>query len=219
MKSAKELERSIWLYKAKYYQLRQKSRSIHGQCLSRDTEGLWEPAEYKYEIQKYQKTNNISSVIWSSVKWEDEILRFPIPSADLVFMPQDGKVLRRWKNRVVDKYLDFIARHGLIEALLVDDDIDDHPMWLCDYDDEDYDDEKYIYAVTSRRVCELAKNYDYGVLEGGKKVDVYPDPSFDCKEEMLYHQTKYSLRLKKVRDGSCSKTINTRISASKINGC
>jgi hypothetical protein len=62
---------------------------------------------FRDEIQEYQKRNNISSVLFKEINWDDFVLRYPEKEHQLLEMPQDKKILKRYKKKVVDFFIKF----------------------------------------------------------------------------------------------------------------
>ena len=62
---------------------------------------------FRDQVQEYQKRNNISSVLFKEINWDDFVLRYPEKEDQLLEMPQDKKILARYKNKVVDFFLKF----------------------------------------------------------------------------------------------------------------
>ena len=138
---------------------------------------------YCKEISDYQKQNNISSVQWESVEWKKEMIRFPNTHMELNFLPQDGAILSRHKNKTVAKYLDFISRHKL-------------DIMLDDYEQDDY-----VY-VGREYVLNAAKEYDYAWLGHGLENRPVYDGSNLNEKVILYYFTEYTLCLTYYPDDS-----------------
>lgn len=142
--------------------------------------------EFQDRIREYQKSNNISSVLWREVDWLGEKIRFPIASPDLDFMPQDGAILTRWKHKTLDKFADFIRRHNL-ENLLV------KPIY--EGDDEEF------FPVTLDDVYHYSKSYASAWLTSGIESPVYLARESDrpgiieMTKEILYYSTDYGIFL------------------------
>lgn len=128
------------------------------------------------QVCDHQVKNNISSVLWEEVQWNKETLRFPELVGGLKPLPQDKALMSRWKGKVVEKYLDFLARHQLkpflIREALSSEDIHNPP-------------------VSPDFVRELSREADYATLRGGHTFPVY-----DCDfGNLLYLCTQYYLSL------------------------
>lgn len=145
--------------------------------------------EFQDRIREYQKSNNISSVLWREVDWLGEKIRFPITSSDLDFMPQDGPILTRWKNPTVDKFVDFIRRHEM-ESLLV------KSVWI--------NDEEMEFSVSLDDVYNYAKNYATAWLTWGIESPVYLARESDrpniieMTKEILYYSSDYGIFLEQL---------------------
>ena len=129
--------------------------------------------KFREEIQQFQVANNISSIHWASVEWDGQIIRFPQIESQLEFMPQDGNVLSRQKNRVLDEFLQFAKSSNL--------------QWEK-HGDNEFDD---VIPVDLGFIIESAKSFDYITLS---LWDVHP---VKCAESLkiLYWRKEYSLWL------------------------
>lgn len=129
--------------------------------------------KFREEVQQFQVTNNISSVYWASVEWDGQIIRFPKVESQLEFMPQDGDVLSRNKNRVLNEFLQFAKSSNL--------------QW-DKHEDNEFDD---VVPVDFDFIVEAAKSFDYITLS---LWNVHP---VKCAESLkiLYWTKEYSLWL------------------------
>jgi hypothetical protein len=62
---------------------------------------------FRDEIQEYQKRKNISSISFKEINWDGFILRYPEKEDQLIEMPQDKKIVERYKNKVIDFFIKF----------------------------------------------------------------------------------------------------------------
>lgn len=128
---------------------------------------------FREQVQEFQVANNISSIYWRQVEWDNHVICFPDWNEQLRFMPQDKSVLKRWKPKVLNRFFNFAQSRDL--------------EW---YEEPDNIDEDLIFYSLDE-IKKEAEKYDFATLGHWP---VHPVRSGETNE-ILYWQQEYWLSL------------------------
>lgn len=130
--------------------------------------------QFRDEVKEFQLANNISAVLWEDRTWLGDKITYPQFFDQLELMPQDRRLLRRWKTRTINKYLDFLSRHNL-------------PLNLDQTDDDDCSE---LIPVSPAELIAHSADYDYAWLAGSEDSRLINE-----KGELIGHFSEYTLFL------------------------
>lgn len=138
---------------------------------------------FRDRLNDYQRRHNISSIYWRELTWKGEKIRFPATDTDLEFMPQDGAILARWKDRIINRFVSFICCQNI-----------DHLLCRVDYDGEG----ETETPVSLTEIYTRAKDFDFVSLSGGTEHPVYLAKQTEtgnllATQEICYHLTEFDL--------------------------
>jgi len=108
---------------------------------------LYSSCLYQQQIQEYQITRNISSVLFISLNWDADFFRYPDKEDLLIEMPQDKKILMRYKEKVISWFLNFTHKKLKKGYKLL----------------EELEDSKVI-ATTQNSILEASKDFEWARL-------------------------------------------------------
>lgn len=89
---------------------------------------------FKDKIQEYQIVNNISSIYFEEANWDGFVFRYPQKAFELIELPQDRKILRKYKDKIIDFFIEFSKTKFL----------KNYQLYLENYDDPYSIDVNYI---------------------------------------------------------------------------
>ena len=67
--------------------------------------------QFRDQVNDYQLANNISSVSFQEVVWDNKVIRYPVYNEQLTPMPQDKPILMRYKEKLTNWYINFATEY------------------------------------------------------------------------------------------------------------